>query len=126
MADEEHVSRTRRLAASYRRWNRVHYLSGLIAALWFVLMAATGVLINHQEELGLVDMQVENGYLPAHYTDEFRPEFNAMNVVVADLHSGRFFGRFGRWLGDLVALALVVSVGSGGYCYWVRRRMGAG
>ncbi|MCP5118936.1 MAG: PepSY domain-containing protein, partial [bacterium] len=102
---------------------KVHYLTGLIAAAWLMLMAATGVLINHQEEWGLIDVEVSNVWLPGHYTDEYRPEASPLNVVLADLHSGRFFGAQGKWIGDLAGVMLAISILTGAYCYWLRRRL---
>ena len=45
--------------ATLFRWRdrlfRIHVVTGLAAAVWFLLMALTGVLINHQESFGLLD-----------------------------------------------------------------------
>ncbi len=117
--------RAKRRYAGFRRWRAVHLVTGFVVALWLLLMALTGVLLNHQEEFGLLEAEIDNGYLPAHYTDEFHPETNRLNVVVADLHSGRFFGSGGRYIGDVVSLLIVISIFSGIYSYFLRRRLSA-
>lgn len=105
--------------ARIRFWRRVHLWSGLIAGIWLALIAVTGIALNHAEELGLFDETIANYWLPAGYTDEFHPELTMASTVVADLHSGRFFGEAGRWLGDLSGVALLVSICTGGYVYLV-------
>ena len=104
-----------------RALRRIHLLSGLVAGLWLLMMAVTGVVINHQEALGLHSIEVSNRLLPGHYADEFHPESNPLGVVISDLHSGRFFGSQGKLLGDAAALLLIISVLSGGLCYFRRR-----
>jgi len=105
---------------------RIHLVTGLVAGLWLVLMAVTGVLLNHQEELGLVDTLVPNAYLPGHYADEFHPEGTALAVVLTDLHSGRIFGSWWRLLSDVAGLLLLVSVATGFYTYVLKRRKNNG
>jgi uncharacterized iron-regulated membrane protein len=113
---------TPQAGASFNRaLRRAHLLSGLVAGVWLVVMAVTGVVINHQEALGLHNIEVSNQLLPGHYADEFHPESNPLGVVVSDLHSGRFFGPQGKLLGDAAALLLIISVLSGGL-YYLRRR----
>ena len=114
---------TRRRTATFRVWNRVHFLTGLVGAAWLLVMAVTGVLINHQEEWGLLEIEVPNSVLPGHYTSEYRPETNPLNVVLTDLHGGRFFGEHGKWIGDAAALLLIVSVITGLYSHRLRRRL---
>lgn len=111
-----------RLRESSRCWRNLHIWTGLIAGLWFIFMAITGVLVNHQVSLGLDEIQVSNRHLPAAYTDEFHPESTQLNVVLTDLHSGRFFGEHGRLIGDFVALLVIISVVSGFYAHRLRRR----
>ena len=117
--------RAKKLNAAFHRWRGVHLITGFVVALWLVLMATTGVLINHQEDFGLIEVEVGNAYLPAHYTNEYHPESNGLHVVIGDLHSGAFFGPIGRYIGDVIALLILISVGSGIYSYWVKRRLGA-
>src|SRR3970282_1633924 len=86
------------------RLYRVHVVTGLVAALWLLLVAITGVLINHQEALGLLDMEVSDAYLPDYYRADVRTGRTRLNIIVTDLHSGRLFGAHGHWVGDGIAL----------------------
>ena len=112
---------TKRRGRSYRWWRAVHLLTGFLVGLWLLAMAATGVLINHQESFGLTEIDVSNRHLPAHYTDEFHPETTRLNVVLADLHSGRFFGARGNLISDAIALMIFISLASGTYSFFLRR-----
>ena len=110
-------------SAAVRRWSRIHVVTGVIVGVWLLLMALTGIAINHQEGLGLMDVEVPNAWLPAHYTDEFHPESTGLHVVIADLHSGRFVGSWGRYISDLIGLLLIVSVLTGFHAHRLRRRL---
>ena len=111
----------RQRALTIRRWRRIHEWTGLIAAVWLVLTALSGIALNHAEAWGLLDTPVANGWLPPHYTDEFHPETTMLNVVAADIHTGRFFGEYGTWLADIAGGALLVSVFSGCCAYMLLR-----
>ncbi len=115
------TSANKRRSANYRWWRAVHLITGFLVALWLLGMSATGVLINHQEGLGLTEMDVSNRHLPAHYTDDFHPETTRLSVVLADLHSGRFFGATGKLISDAVALMVFLSIGTGVYSFFLRR-----
>ncbi len=56
--------------------------------------------------------------LQRHYRGEALP----LARVLADLHTGRFFGRFGPWLIDLSALLLLLLSLSGSWMWYKRRR----
>ncbi len=119
------ASATKRRSANYRWWRAVHLITGFLVALWLLAMSATGVLINHQESLGLTEMDVGNRHLPAHYSDEFHPETTRLSVILADLHSGRFFGARGNLISDAVALMVFISIGTGVYSFFLRRSASA-
>lgn len=115
---------TRRQLCGWRDWlYKMHIATGLVAALWLLLIAGTGVLINHQEELGLLDIEISDQYLPDSYRADARTGSTRLNVILTDLHSGRIFGVHGNLLGDLIALLLVLSIVSGSFCYRTKRRM---
>jgi hypothetical protein len=108
----------------WRDWcYRVHVISGLVAALWLLLMSFTGILINHQEALGLLDIEIDNQYLPASYREDVPTETTRLNVILTDLHSGRFFGAQGHWLSDGIGLLLMISLSSGAASYGLKRRL---
>ena len=119
------TSANKRRSANYRWWRAVHLLTGFLVGLWLLAMSATGVLINHQESFGLTEIDVSNRHLPAHYTDEFHIETTRLNVILADLHSGRFFGARGNLISDAVALMIFISLASGTYSFFLRRSAGS-
>ena len=119
------ASATKRRSANYRWWRAVHLITGFLVALWLLAMSATGVLINHQESLGLTEIDVSNRRLPTHYSDEFHPQTTRLNVILADLHSGRFFGARGNLISDAVALMVFLSIGTGVYSFFLRRSASA-
>ena len=109
---------------SWRDWlYRVHVVTGLVAALWLLLIAVTGVLINHQESLGLLDVEISDRYLPSYYRADVRTGTTRLNILVTDLHSGRIFGARGQWVGDLIALLLVASLTSGALSHRAKKRI---
>jgi uncharacterized iron-regulated membrane protein len=101
----------------YRLSRKLHLVLGLIAALWLIFMGITGVLINHQEQLGLGDKEISNRFLPDSYRADMRTGTTRLNVVITDLHSGRFFGKYGYLISDVIALLLIFSVVSGVYMH---------
>ena len=81
--------------AALCRWRdwlyRIHVVTGLAAAVWFLLMALSGVLINHQESLGLLDIEISDRYLPDYYRADARTGTTRLNILITDLHSSRIF-----------------------------------
>ena len=59
---------------------RIHLYLGLSAALSFMLIAATGVALNHRQLLRLEERYVSRTWLP----DSYRPQDGA--EVRADIH----------------------------------------
>ncbi len=102
---------------------KIHIVTGLAAALWVLLLAVTGVMINHQESLGLLDAEISDNYLPDSYRADVRTGTTRLNIIVTDLHSGRIFGAHGTWVSDLIALFLFMSITSGAFSYWIKRRL---
>jgi hypothetical protein len=107
------------------RLYRIHVVTGLAAAVWFLLMAVSGVLINHQESLGLLDAEVSDRYLPGYYRADARTGTTRLNILITDLHSGRIFGSRGPWMSDIVALLLVVSLLTGFLSHQLKKRLQA-
>ena len=113
--------------ASLCRWRdwlyRIHVVTGLAAAVWFLLIALSGVLINHQESLGLLDVEISDRYLPDYYRADARTGTTRLNILITDLHSGRIFGSQGAWVSDVIALFLVVSLTSGVASHRLKKRL---
>ena len=98
--------------------HRIHIVIGLVFALYFLMLAVTGVMIHHSAAWGLTERYVSRRYLPSSYRpldgDETR-----LDIVITDLHSGRIFGATGRWLPDLIAGLWTVSILTGiGMVLW--------
>jgi len=107
--------------------HRIHVAVGVVFALYFLMLAMTGVMIHHASDWGLTEKYVSRRHLSSNYRpldgDETR-----LDIVITDLHSGRIFGISGRWLPDLVAGFWGVSILTGiGMVFWKKRRKpGAG
>jgi len=105
------------------RLYRIHVVTGLAAAAWFLLIALTGVLINHQESLGLLDAEISDRYLPGYYRADARTGATRLNILITELHSGRIFGSRGHWVSDLVGLILIVSLLTGFASHQLKKRL---
>ena len=104
-------------------WKRTLHISvGVVFALYFLMLAVTGVMINHSTDWGFGEKYVSRRYLPANY----RPldgEETRLDIVITDLHSGRILGVTGRWLPDVAAAFWAVSILSGlGMVLWRKIR----
>jgi hypothetical protein len=84
----------------------------LAAALYFMLIAATGVALNHRQLFRLEDRYVSRTWLPATYRAQDGAEVRA-DILVGDLHSGLIFGRLGSPIMDVVATVWFLSLLSG-------------
>ena len=96
----------------FRNLRKLHLIVGLVSALYFMLIAATGVAINHRQGWRLEECSVARTWLPKSY----RPNDGAAvraDIVVTDLHSGLIFGKVGAPMMDVVATVWLFSIVSG-------------
>ena len=112
-----------RLRKAAARWRNLHLVSAFVVAAWLLMMTATGVVVNHQTDWGLDEVEVRNTFLPGHYTTEFSPDSTRLNVVVTDLHSGRLFWEQGKLITDAIGLLVFLSVFSGFYAFRLRKKV---
>jgi len=95
-----------------RLFRKVHITVGLVSALYFMLIAATGVAINHRQGWGLDRHYVSRSLLPSSYRVQDGSEVRT-DIVVSDLHSGLIFGKVGAPIMDVVATVWFLSIISG-------------
>jgi hypothetical protein len=102
---------------------KLHIWVGLSAALYFMLIAATGVMINHREGLRLGDRTISRHWLPSNYRPDDGNEGVRADIAVEDLHSGLIFGKVGKPVMDFVAAVWLISIISGVSMLVLRRSM---
>ena len=109
------------------RWHR---RIGMIAVLFVVVLSITGILLNHNAQLDLNKTKVTSSWLLALYGMDDQPmsEFGypaetlTADRIILDIHTGRFFGKFGPLVMDLVAIALLFLSATGSYMWWKRSK----
>lgn len=85
-----------------------------------MLIAITGVALNHREGLRLEARYVSRHYLPSTYRANDGAEVRA-DIVAGDLHSGLIFGPVGARMLDVVSLFWFASLLSGLTIYFCSR-----
>jgi uncharacterized iron-regulated membrane protein len=103
------MNRRRQLLRLIRR---LHLYLGLGAALYFMLIAATGVALNHRQGFHLEDHYLPRTSLPSSYRPQDGAEIRS-DIVIGDLHSGLIFGRVGAPVMDVVAAVWFLSLLTG-------------
>ena len=93
--------------------HQVHLWLGLSAGLYFLFLALTGIALNHRTDWKLEEKTVSHRFLPADYRPQDEGAQTRLDIVIADLHSGLLFGRYGPAVNDIIALVLVTSTLTG-------------
>lgn len=109
----------------FRAIRKLHIVIGLVSALYFMLIAATGVAINHRSGWHLDEKYVSRTWLPKTYRTDDGAEVR-MDIAVADLHSGLIFGKYGAPFMDVIAIVWFTSILSGLTMLALRRSIHSG
>lgn len=112
-----------KLPMAIYRW---HYRIGLVMAFFLLVVIVTGILLNHNADMNLHRVTLDWPWLLEWYGishSEQGSEWQetiSIDRLLLDIHTGKIFGIPGRYMMDLVAIALLWLLGSGIYS-WVRR-----
>lgn len=99
--------------ASGRLLRKLHLWTGILCTPAFVLLLATGLLVQHREAFGLERRTVSRKWLPAGYRPQDPDTEIRADIVLTDLHSGRIFGARGPLLVDSAAAGWLLMMASG-------------
>ncbi|MCB1563381.1 MAG: PepSY domain-containing protein [Alphaproteobacteria bacterium] len=112
------------------RWHR---RAGLAAALFLIILAVTGFLLNHARSFGLHTVYLDQDWILAFYNmdlpkdmppemaEQYRGSGITLEKILLDIHTGAIIGLPGRIVSDLAALAILFLSASGLYNWWRRR-----
>ena len=124
-ADAEPLKTPEKLCATKRRrpWvRRVHAVLGIISALNLFVLITTGFLLQHSTLLKLDERSLTRKILPSGYRPQDIGSGVRVDIVVADLHSGRMFGVAGALFLDVVTLVWLVMLVTGVVMYLSKQR----
>jgi len=129
---------------SMRLWRKFHrYTFGyskwvsLMAVLLLLVIAVTGILLIHQDDLRVIQTsRVPLSLLPDHYEDRLESTRDRQGTtavfgveksvplrwVVLDLHTGDFFGKYGFLLYDILAVVMLIMGSTGIVMYFKIRK----
>lgn len=125
-------------------WRKIHlYVFGyykwlaLLVSLFLVICSLTGILYNHHHDFEILEKgRISTSFLPDSYQerldrtrqaqgleDLFPEEANSVPLmwVIQDLHTGQFFGFWGRVFYDLLGVIMVLLAISGCYLHLVNK-----
>ena len=125
---------------SYSLWRKIHIYSfgyfllpGIAACLLFVIICITGIIYTHQHDFKILEKgRISTDFLPDSYQERmdktrlaqgldvlFPEEAKTVPVMwlIKDLHTGDFWGAWGRLLYDLVTISLLVLTITGFYLF---------
>ncbi len=109
------------------RWHRQ---IGLAASLLMVLLAVTGIILNHNADWGTTHAEVKSEWLmawydidPAQVEQGYAPPLS-LDRILLDLHTGRILGDWGIYLMDAAAIILLLLTFSGIYNWYRSPRRG--
>ena len=122
------------ITRSMRTWRKFHRFTfgyskwvSLISVSLLMIISITGILLIHQDDLSVVQTErVSLKLLPEHYSsrlEQTRAKQGTTNFftaersvplrwVILDLHTGAFFGKYGPYLYDLLAIMIGTMPGT--------------
>ena len=107
-------------------WFMLHWRVGLVASLFLLILAITGILLNHSRAMGLHHIFLDHPIILSAYnmnvSKELRGEGINLEKLILDIHTGKLFGIPGTIISDLTALAIIFLTGTGIYNLWKRKR----
>lgn len=124
----------------YALWRKVHIFSfgyftlpSIVVSLLFVVITCTGILYNHQHDFDFLEKgRISARFLPESYQERldnmrhaqgldglFPEEAKTIPVMwlIKDLHTGDFWGPWGRLFYDVICISLLVLSISGCYLF---------
>lgn len=112
------------IKGSVRPWYRWHRRIAIVAAFFVIILAVTGIILNHNIALGINKDFITSEWLLDWYGYDskaaYAKEILTVDKVILDIHTGRFFGKFGTLVMDASAIALLILSFTGIYM-WYRR-----
>ena len=126
--------------SSLALWRKIHIYSfgyfkwlSIFVSVVFVIISITGILYNHIHDFDVLKQgRISTSFLPGNYQerldrtrkvqgleDLFPEEANRVPVIwlIKDLHTGDFWGSWGRIFYDLVGISFIVLAVSGCYLF---------
>lgn len=126
--------------SSFALWRKVHIYcfgyfkwSSILVSILLVIISITGVLYNHHHDFEFLEKgRISTSFLPDSYQERLNKTRKAQGLehlfpeearripvmwLVQDLHTGDFFGPWGRIIYDLVGVIFIILAGSGCYLF---------
>ena len=128
MKQSKKKTKKKNLRRTFYVW---HYTIGLFASVFLLLLAITGILMNHSRSLGFEQVDMSFGWLLSWYGMDMSVEELAqidqpiitLERVIIDAHNGTLFGVGGPIVMDLAALSVIFLIVTGIYNYLQIRKM---
>ncbi len=92
---------------------RLHFWFGALLTINFVVLVATGLLVQHRAFFRLEERTISRKWLPAGYRPQDPDSEIRADIVITDLHSCRLFGPRGPLIVDAAAAGLLWMIASG-------------
>ena len=104
----------------------LHWRIGLIAGVFLIWLALTGLILNHSRDIGLHHIFLDQPVILSLYNMNVEESLRGPGInlekFILDLHTGSLFGLSGKIISDLAALALIFLTMTGLYNLWKRKK----